>query len=352
MSSGPTSKDIKNAEKITRRRLKGALIEPFEMARAVASMGGINYVVQKRKWQAVREKLNLPQTSSSGNTLYRVWKLYFPKYSGQSKEMRNETSDSESESTSSDEDDDDDDDDDDDVSSSDSTNSSDVDSEDSSDGEGGDSDSSGDEIDGSGGSESSSYTNTTSSSFALTDVDRHESECQICREPGELLCCDFCTRVYHIYCLTPPLKYPPTTDWKCPICIKTKSVAESSPFSSSSFSRKSKRKRSSPSPPRVDQSTFSSNISPIIIETIQRLNKVYEEDEELELWEFHLISLMLHDRSPEVKTERLLALVQAALDDYELSQMALDLSHTLSRIFLSVYEIGWHPKRNKKKSKR
>jgi hypothetical protein len=31
-------------------------------------------------------------------------------------------------------------------------------------------------------------------------------DCEVCGIGGELLCCDLCPRVYHLECLTPPLK--------------------------------------------------------------------------------------------------------------------------------------------------
>ena len=82
MSKGPSPNEIRSAESQQRRRLKGAIIEPSDMASAVLSLGGVHVIVKKRKWQLVRERLNLPQTSSSGNTLYRVWKTYFPRWDG------------------------------------------------------------------------------------------------------------------------------------------------------------------------------------------------------------------------------------------------------------------------------
>ena len=51
-------------------------------------------------------------------------------------------------------------------------------------------------------------------------------------------------------------------------------------------------------------------------------------------WEFGLTKAMLCDPSKNIKIGHTLAIIQAALDDYKLSKMALDLSHTLSRIYL------------------
>jgi hypothetical protein len=43
-------------------------------------------------------------------------------------------------------------------------------------------------------------------------------DCEVCGIGGELLCCDHCPRVYHLDCLTPPLKRTPTGKWVCPKC--------------------------------------------------------------------------------------------------------------------------------------
>ncbi|XP_024519337.1 protein CHROMATIN REMODELING 4 isoform X2 [Selaginella moellendorffii] len=44
-------------------------------------------------------------------------------------------------------------------------------------------------------------------------------ECMVCQSGGNLLCCDHCPRVYHLHCLSPPLKRAPTGKWRCPDCI-------------------------------------------------------------------------------------------------------------------------------------
>ena len=51
------------------------------------------------------------------------------------------------------------------------------------------------------------------------------SECHYCKRGGSLLCCDGCPKAFHLKCLYPPLKKPPTTDWFCPDC-KEKQKAE------------------------------------------------------------------------------------------------------------------------------
>lgn len=50
------------------------------------------------------------------------------------------------------------------------------------------------------------------------DDDEHQEFCRICKDGGELLCCDSCPSAYHTFCLNPPLKTIPDGDWKCPRC--------------------------------------------------------------------------------------------------------------------------------------
>ncbi|CAJ1086091.1 chromodomain-helicase-DNA-binding protein 3 isoform X3 [Xyrichtys novacula] len=42
--------------------------------------------------------------------------------------------------------------------------------------------------------------------------------CRVCKDGGELLCCDTCTSSYHIHCLNPPLPEIPNGEWLCPRC--------------------------------------------------------------------------------------------------------------------------------------
>ncbi|XP_026833395.1 chromodomain-helicase-DNA-binding protein 3 [Drosophila erecta] len=55
---------------------------------------------------------------------------------------------------------------------------------------------------------------------------REEEYCRVCRDGGDLLCCDSCPSVYHRTCLTPPLKSIPKGDWICPRCIPLPGKAE------------------------------------------------------------------------------------------------------------------------------
>ena len=42
--------------------------------------------------------------------------------------------------------------------------------------------------------------------------------CRVCKEGGDLLCCDSCPNAYHLQCLEPPLDEPPDYEWTCPRC--------------------------------------------------------------------------------------------------------------------------------------
>ncbi|CAO1409832.1 unnamed protein product [Diamesa serratosioi] len=48
--------------------------------------------------------------------------------------------------------------------------------------------------------------------------DEHNEFCRICKDGGELLCCDSCPSAYHTFCLDPPLSDIPDGDWRCPRC--------------------------------------------------------------------------------------------------------------------------------------
>jgi len=50
------------------------------------------------------------------------------------------------------------------------------------------------------------------------DDDEHQEFCRVCKDGGELLCCDSCPAAYHTHCLSPPLTDIPDGDWKCPRC--------------------------------------------------------------------------------------------------------------------------------------
>lgn len=48
--------------------------------------------------------------------------------------------------------------------------------------------------------------------------DHHMEYCRVCKDGGELLCCEQCPSAYHVYCLNPPLTRVPDEEWYCPRC--------------------------------------------------------------------------------------------------------------------------------------
>ncbi|XP_069831608.1 autoimmune regulator isoform X2 [Dendropsophus ebraccatus] len=59
--------------------------------------------------------------------------------------------------------------------------------------------------------------------LSAPELSHHQSnddECSVCRDGGELLCCDGCPRSYHLSCLVPPLTYIPSGTWRCGSCKK------------------------------------------------------------------------------------------------------------------------------------
>ncbi|XP_058152478.1 autoimmune regulator [Dasypus novemcinctus] len=52
----------------------------------------------------------------------------------------------------------------------------------------------------------------------LQPLQKNEDECAVCRDGGELICCDGCPRAFHLACLSPPLPGVPSGTWRCPSC--------------------------------------------------------------------------------------------------------------------------------------
>uniref|UniRef100_A0A8C0R401 Autoimmune regulator n=1 Tax=Canis lupus dingo TaxID=286419 RepID=A0A8C0R401_CANLU len=49
---------------------------------------------------------------------------------------------------------------------------------------------------------------------------KNEDECAVCRDGGELICCDGCPRAFHLACLSPPLHDIPSGTWRCSSCLQ------------------------------------------------------------------------------------------------------------------------------------
>ena len=70
------------------------------------------------------------------------------------------------------------------------------------------------------------------------ETDNHMEFCRVCRDGGELLCCDRCPSSYHMHCLIPPMTVIPVDDWFCPRCtvsiaVFSRAVVDRCPFVSS-----------------------------------------------------------------------------------------------------------------------
>lgn len=42
--------------------------------------------------------------------------------------------------------------------------------------------------------------------------------CRVCKDGGDLLCCDSCPSSFHAYCITPRVEELPEAEWYCPRC--------------------------------------------------------------------------------------------------------------------------------------
>ncbi|XP_043347480.1 autoimmune regulator-like [Dermochelys coriacea] len=47
---------------------------------------------------------------------------------------------------------------------------------------------------------------------------KNDDECAVCRDGGELICCDGCPKAFHLACLVPPLTEIPSGTWRCSSC--------------------------------------------------------------------------------------------------------------------------------------
>ncbi|XP_061098659.1 autoimmune regulator [Conger conger] len=66
----------------------------------------------------------------------------------------------------------------------------------------------------------------TSASNRITEVPRNDDECAVCKDGGELICCDGCPRAFHLTCLTPPLTSIPSGTWRCQQCLGNQAEGE------------------------------------------------------------------------------------------------------------------------------
>lgn len=62
-----------------------------------------------------------------------------------------------------------------------------------------------------------------SSQSSRNTEDRNDDYCAVCRNGGDLLCCDGCPRVYHLKCHVPMLNSTPDRNvtWLCTLCASS-----------------------------------------------------------------------------------------------------------------------------------
>nr|XP_054602398.1 autoimmune regulator [Nothobranchius furzeri] len=57
----------------------------------------------------------------------------------------------------------------------------------------------------------------------------NDDECAVCKDGGELICCDGCPRAFHLACLKPPLSSIPIGSWRCEWCCRHRLKGEDVP---------------------------------------------------------------------------------------------------------------------------
>ncbi|XP_069543664.1 autoimmune regulator [Brachyistius frenatus] len=53
---------------------------------------------------------------------------------------------------------------------------------------------------------------------ATSMIHYNDDECAVCKDGGELICCDGCPQAFHLACLDPPLISIPSGSWQCQWC--------------------------------------------------------------------------------------------------------------------------------------
>uniref|UniRef100_A0A3B5KYU7 Autoimmune regulator n=1 Tax=Xiphophorus couchianus TaxID=32473 RepID=A0A3B5KYU7_9TELE len=63
-----------------------------------------------------------------------------------------------------------------------------------------------------------SYSLAEKSHEKSKSIHSNDDECALCKDGGELICCDGCPRAFHLTCLNPPLTSIPSGSWQCEWC--------------------------------------------------------------------------------------------------------------------------------------
>ena len=58
------------------------------------------------------------------------------------------------------------------------------------------------------------------------EEDRHDTECYVCKDGGDLICCDGCERAYHSNCHKPKIWDLPDGEWYCMVCTPMRKALE------------------------------------------------------------------------------------------------------------------------------
>jgi hypothetical protein len=63
----------------------------------------------------------------------------------------------------------------------------------------------------------------TSDPLVITSEDefyaQHNSQCEVCNNPGKVICCSTCTAVFHLHCVRPIITEYPPDNWRCSYCL-------------------------------------------------------------------------------------------------------------------------------------
>ncbi|GAB2241167.1 hypothetical protein Droror1_Dr00017942 [Drosera rotundifolia] len=95
--------------------------------------------------------------------------------------------------------------------------------------------------------------------------DGYYYECDVCDLGGNLLCCDYCPRTYHLNCLDPPLKHIPNGKWKCHKCCVKNNFSE--PLTHPEVVTKKARSKIAPKKPKAESiSEDSAHASQLILQ--------------------------------------------------------------------------------------
>ncbi|KAM7379322.1 hypothetical protein PAMP_004885 [Pampus punctatissimus] len=89
-------------------------------------------------------------------------------------------------------------------------------------------------------------------------VHYNDDECAVCKDGGELICCDGCPQAFHLTCLDPPLISIPSGSWQCEWCRGNIVKKEEAQQPLQSLVRQPQQTNTSSSNSVIDVSFFSS----------------------------------------------------------------------------------------------